>query len=102
MSEEAAEGPREAPGVGAVHCRVEPLQQDWSAALGRSRPAKRRLFVPVAPGMQPLRRRMNSELNFPPNFQRLVLGYIDADFASKYSLESSRRDLHNVLLCTDL
>ena len=27
-----------------------------------------------------LRRRMNNELNFPPNFQRLVLGCIDADF----------------------
>ena len=29
---------------------------------------------------------MNSELNFPPNFERLVLGCIDADFASKYIL----------------
>ena len=27
-----------------------------------------------------LRRRMNNELNFPPNFERLVLGCIDADF----------------------
>jgi hypothetical protein len=36
-----------------------------------------------------LRRRMNNELNFPPNFERLVLGCIDAIFASKYSLESS-------------
>ena len=27
-----------------------------------------------------LRRRMNDELNFPPNFERLVLGCIDADF----------------------
>ena len=26
------------------------------------------------------RRRMNIELNFPPNFERLVLGCIDADF----------------------
>ena len=26
------------------------------------------------------RRRMNSELNFPPNFEGLVLGCIDADF----------------------
>ena len=25
-------------------------------------------------------RRMNNELNFPPNFERLVLGCIDADF----------------------
>ena len=36
-----------------------------------------------------LRRRMDNELNFSPNFERLVLGCIDADFASKYSLESS-------------
>ena len=26
-----------------------------------------------------VRRRMNNELNFPPNFERLVLGCIDAD-----------------------
>ena len=30
-----------------------------------------------------LRRRMNNELNFPPNFERLVLGCIDADFCKK-------------------
>ena len=40
--------------------------------------------------------RMNNELNFPTNFERLVLGCIDADFASKYSLESSRRDLQDL------
>ena len=34
------------------------------------------------------------------NFTRLVLGCIEANFASKYSCESSRRDLHNTLLCT--
>ena len=33
-----------------------------------------RIFVPG------LRRRMNIELNFPPNFEGLVLGCIDADF----------------------
>ena len=27
-----------------------------------------------------LRRRVNNELNFPPNFEELVLGCIDADF----------------------
>ena len=27
-----------------------------------------------------VRRRMKNELNFPPNFERLVLGCIDADF----------------------
>ena len=46
---------------------------------------------------------MNNELNFPPNFEGLILGCIDADFCkkiAKYSLESSRRDVHNVLLCT--
>ena len=31
-------------------------------------------------GLPRLRRRMNNELNFPPNFERLVLGCIDADF----------------------
>ena len=31
-------------------------------------------------GERGLRRRMNDELNFPPNFERLVLGCIDADF----------------------
>ena len=39
------------------------------------------------------------------NFTRLVLGCIEANFCkllSKYSLESSRRDLHNALLCTVL
>ena len=36
-------------------------------------------------GGQRLRRRMNHELNFPPNFGRLVLGCIDADFC-KYIL----------------
>ena len=30
-----------------------------------------------------LRRRMNDELNFPPNFERLVLGCIDADFCKQ-------------------
>ena len=27
-----------------------------------------------------VRTRMNNELNFPPNFERVVLGCIDADF----------------------
>ena len=27
-----------------------------------------------------IRRRVKNELNFPPNFERLVLGCIDADF----------------------
>ena len=27
---------------------------------------------------------MNNELNFPPNFERLVLGCIDADFATRW------------------
>ena len=34
--------------------------------------------------------------------RRLVLGCIKASFASKDAFESSRRDLHNVLLCTAL
>ena len=28
-----------------------------------------------------LRMRMNNELNFPPNFERLVLGCVDADLS---------------------
>ena len=44
------------------------------------------------------------------NFTRLVLGWLAGsfsavskpNFATKYALESSRRDLHNALLCTDL
>ena len=31
-------------------------------------------------GEEPLRKRMNNELNFSPNFEGLVLGCIDADF----------------------
>ena len=34
------------------------------------------------------------------NLKGLVLGCIEAKFASKYAFESSRRDLHNALLCT--
>ena len=46
---------------------------------------------------------MNNELNFPPNFERLVLGRIDADFASKYSWERLQlltRSIRYTLLCT--
>ena len=44
----------------------------------------------------PAKWRMKNGLNFPPNFERLVLGCIDANFANKYSLESSWRDLQDV------
>ena len=41
------------------------------------------LGIPTTDDLNPpevgLRRRMNNELNFPPNFERLVLGCIDAD-----------------------
>ena len=37
-----------------------------------------------------------------PNFGGFVLGCIEADFATKYSFESSRREVHNTHLCTDL
>ena len=37
-----------------------------------------------------LRRQMNDELNFPPNFERRVISAVSTPiFASKYSLESS-------------
>ena len=38
---------------------------------------KARLYL--GPRGSSLRGRMNNELNFPPNFERLVLGCIDAD-----------------------
>ena len=37
-----------------------------------------------------------------PIFERLDLGSIDADFATKYFLESYRRDLHNAFHSTAL
>ena len=44
--------------------------------------------------------------SIPPNFERLVLGCIEADVlqlnSSEYSFESFRRDLHNTHFCTDL
>ena len=45
-----------------------------------------------------LRRRMNNELNFSQNFEGLVLGSAVSTpiFESKYSLESSRRDLQDL------
>ena len=47
----------------------------------RSRPARR---GPGRPRTGPfrLRRRMKNELNFPPHFERLVLGCIEADFCN--------------------
>ena len=36
------------------------------------------------------------------NFGELVLGCIEAKFASNCAFESSRRDLHNAILCTAL
>ena len=35
----------------------------------------------------------------PANFRGLVLGCMKPIFESKYAFESSRRDLHNALLC---
>ena len=36
--------------------------------------------VPDGPAVPRLRKRMDNGLNFPPNFEGLVLGCIDADF----------------------
>ena len=50
-----------------------------------------------------LRSEVNIELNFPPKLRGArSRPYRRRFFASKYSLESSRRDLHNALLCTVL
>ena len=35
------------------------------------------------------------------NLKGLVLGCVEAKFARKYALESSRRDLHTALLCSN-
>ena len=51
------------------------------AVAGAARVAERLVDVRVhAERAVRLRGRMNIELNFPPNFERLVLGCIDADF----------------------
>ena len=50
-----------------------------------------------------LRSEVNIELNFPPQTWRGSFSAVSTPiFASKYALESSRRDLHNALLCTVL
>ena len=38
-----------------------------------------RLWIPVGLGISPVRSEVNSEMNFSPNFEGLVLGCIDAD-----------------------
>ena len=89
-----------------------------AAAAGFERRVPRVRRRPRPPPSRPRRRRsgvrseVNSELNFPSNFEGLVLGCIEAKFFKKicvgiriylkYALESSRRDLHNALLCTVL
>ena len=51
----------------------------------------------------PLRSEVNIELKFPPQTSRGSFSAVSTPiFASKYALESSRRDLHNALLCTVL
>ena len=52
------------------------------SAAPRQSPSRSRRPPPRTPTRPApsLRRRMNIELNFPPNFERLVLGCIDADF----------------------
>ena len=50
------------------------------AADGRERGALERGGLPHELVVRGLRRRMNIELNFPPSFEGLVLGCIDADF----------------------
>ena len=52
-------------------CGAEDVDLGWLAELRKTR---------CFSGEQRVRRRMNIELNFPPNFEGLVLGCIDADF----------------------
>ena len=73
-------------GRGGADCRGVP--RFGRGADSRARPdqgakeAARAARVRSAVGVlaAQVRRRMNNELNFPPNSERLVLGWIDADF----------------------
>ena len=58
---------------------------------------------PRASREQRLRSEVNIELNFPPKLRGGSFSAVSTPiFASKYALESSRRDLHNAILCTVL
>ena len=41
---------------------------------------------------------MNNELNFPPNFERLVLGCIDADFLQVNTCWKALDEIYNIYI----
>ena len=53
---------------------------DAERLAARLADAEERATAPAQVLVSRVRRRMNNELDFPPNFERLVLGCIDADF----------------------
>ena len=63
-----------------VATRAHKLMEDAVNAPAEIRDATKQAEVAVKVAEVRLRRRVNNELNFPPNFERLVLGCIDADF----------------------
>ena len=79
LAAEAAAG-----GAGAGHVRDVPRALarpgPLRAELGAVRARRRRGGLRSGRRVLRLRRGMNFELNFPPNFEGLVLGSIDADF----------------------
>ena len=80
-----------------MNARELDLIDEERAALQRDR--NRQIVLEKAA----LRSEVNIELNFPPQTSRGSFSAVSTPiFASKYALESSRRDLHNALLCTVL
>ena len=69
------------PCVEVARCRRPVLKSEKLLFVAHTR--ERVIALPPKPrgvGAARLRRRMKNELNFPPNFEGLVLGCIDADF----------------------
>ena len=61
-------------------CGVSVLVSSRRCPAGRTSSGGRALRIAGFEAAAGLRRQMNNELNFPPNFEGLVLGCIDADF----------------------
>ena len=77
-----------------------PGEQSWYAGFAQS-PDELRASAPCYNGEAWLRRRMNNELNFPPNFERLVLSCIDAKFCKKIFVgKFLRRSTRFTCCCT--
>ena len=71
---------QEAEEKGVAEQAVEAAKGALVEIMRQTIPASPRSAEYSSPQSVPLRRRMNNELNFPPNFEGLGLGCIDADF----------------------